>query len=69
MSEIARVFAGADIHDGTRLHHGKVLAQMQDGSRRILAFEEVPQGVPTERLQAGCSVPVSSIFRSMAAAG
>ncbi|WP_339638201.1 N-acetylglucosamine-6-phosphate deacetylase [uncultured Sulfitobacter sp.] len=57
MSEIARVFAGADIHDGTRLHHGKVLAQMQDGSRRILAFEEVPQGVPTERLQAGVLCP------------
>ena len=57
MSEIARVFTGADIHDGTHLHHGKVLAQMQDGSRRILAFEEVPQGVPTERLQAGVLCP------------
>ncbi len=57
MSEIARVFTGADIHDGKHLHHGKVLAQMQDGSRRILAFEEVPQGVPTERLQAGVLCP------------
>ena len=57
MSEIARVFNGADIHDGKHLHHGKVLAQMQDGSRRILAFEEVPQGVPTERLQAGVLCP------------
>jgi N-acetylglucosamine-6-phosphate deacetylase len=57
MSEIARVFTGADIHDGTHLHHGKVLAQMHDGSRRILAFEEVPQGVPTERLQAGVLCP------------
>ena len=57
MSEIARVFTGADIHDGTHLHHGKVLAQMQVGSRRILAFEDVPQGVPTERLQAGVLCP------------
>ena len=57
MSEIARVFTGADIHDGKHLHHGKVLAQMQDGSRRILAFEQVPQGVPTERLQAGVLCP------------
>ena len=57
MSEIARVFTGADIHDGKHLHPGKVLAQMQDGSRRILAFEEVPQGVPTERLQAGVLCP------------
>ena len=57
MSEIARVFTGADIHDGTHLHHGKVLAQMQDGSRRILAFEQVPQGMPTERLQAGVLCP------------
>ncbi|HAC51021.1 N-acetylglucosamine-6-phosphate deacetylase [Sulfitobacter sp. HI0082] len=57
MSEIARVFTGADIHDGTHLHHGKVLAQMQDGSRRILAFEQVPQGVPTERLQVGVLCP------------
>ena len=57
MSEIARVFTGADIHDGKHLHHGKVLAQMQDGSRRILAFEDVPQGMPTERLQAGVLCP------------
>ena len=57
MSEIARVFTGADIHDGKHLHPGKVLAQMQDGSHRILAFEEVPQGVPTERLQAGVLCP------------
>ena len=57
MSEIARVFTGADIHDGKHLHHGKVLAQMQDGSRRILAFEQVPQGVPTERLQVGVLCP------------
>ncbi|MEQ3630191.1 MAG: N-acetylglucosamine-6-phosphate deacetylase [Sulfitobacter sp.] len=57
MSEIARVFTGADIHGGAHLHHGKVLAQMQDGSRRILAFEDVPQGVPTERLQAGVLCP------------
>ena len=57
MSEIARVFTGADIHDGKHLHHGKVLAQMQDGSRRILAFEQVPQGMPTERLQAGVLCP------------
>ena len=57
MSRVARVFTGADIHDGKHLHPGKVLAQMQDGSHRILAFEEVPQGVPTERLQAGVLCP------------
>ena len=57
MSEIAKVFTGAQIHDGKRLHPGKVLAQMQDGSRRILTAEEVPQGIVAEPMTGGVLCP------------
>ena len=59
MSEIVKVFTGVDIHDGEHLHPGKVLALMQDGSRRILTPEEVPEGAATERLAAGVPCPGS----------
>jgi N-acetylglucosamine-6-phosphate deacetylase len=57
MNEIVKVFTGAEIHDGTHLHSGKVLALMQDGSRRILTPEEVPESTATEGLAAGVLCP------------
>lgn len=57
MSEFVKVFTGAEIHDGKHLHPGKMLALMQDGSRRILTTEEVPEGTATERLAAGVLCP------------
>lgn len=57
MTEIVKVFTGADIHDGTRLHRGSVLAQLQDGSRRMLDPLEVPQGTPAAGLERGVLCP------------
>ncbi|MEX3316420.1 N-acetylglucosamine-6-phosphate deacetylase [Sulfitobacter sp. PS-8MA] len=57
MSEIIKIFTGADVHDGQRLHDGAALALLQDGRRRILAPQDVPQGCETEVLEGGVLTP------------
>lgn len=57
MSEIVKAYTGADIHDGHKLHRGAVLALLQDGSRRILALQDVSPGCVTETFDGGVLMP------------
>lgn len=57
MSEIAKLYTGADVHDGRHLHRGVALAVSADGSRRILADRDLPAGVPREKLTGGVLAP------------
>ena len=57
MSEIVKLFTGADVHDGQRLHEGAALALLQDGRRRILAPDQQPRDCATEHLSGGVLTP------------
>ena len=57
MSEILKVFAGADVHDGYRLHRGAVLALLRDGSRQVLSMQELPVRCEKVVLSGGVVTP------------
>ena len=57
MSEILKVFTGADVHDGYRLHKGAVLALLRDGSRQVLSLQEMPEGCEKVALSGGVVTP------------
>ena len=53
MSDIAKAYVGALIHDGQNLHSSHALVVGSDGCFSIVPLEAVPEGCPTVALEGG----------------
>lgn len=57
MTDIAKAFVGAQIHDGQSLHENHALAVHRDGNLSIKTSDELPPDCGTETLQGGLIIP------------